>query len=207
MVFTNGSSSPKDNPSLPNNFYLVSVDGLEKTHDKIRTKGLYKKIWKNFSGRSDCFTSTTITKLNKDEIEDLVAEWSKTKIGGMIFYFATPIKGEKNDIFLNWEEKEEVIERLLELKRKYQDFLLLTKKMLDLLRQEEVEKWSRKCPVEWATVTYAADGSIKKPCVIGKKADCSKCGSWMAIFLESLMKFDRESFSFIKKSLSVAGNN
>jgi MoaA/NifB/PqqE/SkfB family radical SAM enzyme len=201
-VFTNGSFSEKNAPPLPNTVYLVSIDGTEKIHDKIRTKGLYKKVWKNFSNRPDCITSTTITKINKDEIEDLVAEWSKTKIIGMAIHFYTPIGG-RMDIWPDWKERDRIIDKLLFLKKKHGKFILLSRKMLNQLRQPEVMEWSKNCPATRVTVSYAADGSIKKPCMIGETADCLRCGCWLATFFESLTQYDLETYQITRKILSA----
>lgn len=201
-VVTNGSFSSTNAPSLPNTFYIVSLDGTEEIHDKIRAKGLYKTIWKNFSKRSDCFTNTTLTKINKDEIEELVKEWSKTKILGMTFDFATPL-GKNDNLWLSWKEREELIERLHQLKKKYKDFILLSEKMLNLLKEEEVKRWFRKCPIRWTSISYAAHGKVKKPCILGKYADCSRCGCHITPLIEGLLRFDLETWQMMNRILAA----
>jgi len=199
-VVTNGSFSKTNAPSLPNTLYIVSVDGTQRIHDQIRSPGLYRTIWKNFSHRSDCFLTTTITKTNKNELEKIVDEWSKTKILGITFDFATPTRKEDR-FWLNWQEREETIDQLLILKRKYRDFILLSKKMLQLLRRKSVLQWSKNCPIRWFSISYSADGSVKRPCILGKNADCSRCGCHIAPLIKALFLLDWETHSMIRRLL------
>jgi len=199
-IVTNGVFA-RDTPSLTNVLYVVSVDGTEEMHDQIRASGVYKKIWQNFSSRPDCFISTTITKANKDNLIDLVKAWAGTKILGMTFDIATPTTDE--DIYLSWEEREGVIAILRTLKEKYGGFILMSEKMLGLLRQEAVQSWSKACPIRWISVSYAANGIVKNPCVIGPQADCSRCGCHVAPFIEALRQADIDTWRLAIKLLGA----
>jgi MoaA/NifB/PqqE/SkfB family radical SAM enzyme len=203
-VVTNGAFSDQT-PPIPRTLYVVSVDGTKKIHDTIRKKGLYDMIWENFSSRSDCFISTTLTKINKNEIDPLVSEWANTSVLGLTFDFATPVIDQSaNNIWLDWIDRDIIIKRLFTLKREYGDFILLSDKMLHLLQYNEVLRWSKNCPIKWISLSYSADGKIKQPCIIGKDAECSRCGCHIAPYVEGLINFDLETWKIAKKLLRAS---
>jgi Fe-coproporphyrin III synthase len=201
-VVTNGSFSEKNAPPIKNTLYILSLDGTKKIHDQIRMPGLYRKIKQNFSNRADCFTSTTITRMNMGVIEDMIADWSDTKIVGMAFNFATPIKGNRN-IFTSWPEREEVIDKLIKLKTKYGDFILVSRRMLELFRHKEVVKWYLNCPLKWMSVSYTADGVVKTPCILGHNAICNMCGCHVAPILQASSEGDIETILILTKILAA----
>lgn len=189
-------------PKFKNTFFIVSLDGTEKIHDKIRKKGLYQQIKKNISNRHDVITNTTIFSFNKNEPEKLLQEWYKTKIRGMIFNFATPIRGLDKNIYLSDKERNRVINKLLKLKRKYKDFMFVSPAWLENLRQENVKKWYRNCLVRKYVYCFASDGKRKLPCVLGEKAICFSCGCHVPTILDSLKNFDPETIKVLYKMIS-----
>lgn len=198
-VVTNGTLSL---PKLKNTFYIVSLDGTQKIHDKIRQKNLYKKIKKQISKRNDVITNTTLSSLNKNEPEKLLKEWSKTKIVGMTFNFATPMRGVNEGLYLTEKERSRVINKLLRLKRKYKDFMLVSLTWLESLRLKNVKKWYKECPIKIFSVSFSSEGKKKHPCVLGKNAICSACGCHVPVILNSLKGFDFETIRILYKMIS-----
>lgn len=198
-VVTNGTFPL---PKLKNTFFVVSLDGTQKIHDQIRQKGLYQKIKEKINHRSDTITNTTLFAVNKDEPEKLLAEWCGTKIKGMTFNFATPMKGTNESLYLTEKERNQVIDNLSELKREYKDFMLVSRNLLEGLRPENVKKWYRNCPTRRFSISFSSEGKRKLPCVLGSKAICSSCGCHVPIVLESLKKLDLETIKILYRMVS-----
>lgn len=196
-VVTNGTFPI---PELSNTRFIVSLDGTESIHDLIRQRGLYVKIKEQIGNRNNIITNTTIFTMNKNEPEKLLREWSRTKIKGMTFNFATPMRG-SDCVYLNDSERNGVIDRLLHLKDEYGDFMLVSKKWLEDLRPEQVKKWHKKCPVKNFALSVASDGKKKIPCILGKNAICGACGCHVPVIIQNIKKFDLDTFRILAKML------
>lgn len=99
---------------------FVSIDGLQKTHDRLRGKS-FERIMKNIrsSSHTSLYINYTINAENKDELSDFCEfVHSIPQIKGTFFYFHTPYYG-YDELFLNKEVKSEVLTKLLELKTRY----------------------------------------------------------------------------------------
>ena len=189
MIVTNGSITL---PKWKNCTFNVSVDGTKKYYEEIRGKDTYDRMKKN-ANRSDVKVNIAcvLNKKNHHCLEDLLKEWSKTKVRGIHFDFYTPIKG-KVDLWLDWKERDEIIDRLLILRKRYGNFILNSRPILELMKSKNSKTLTRNCPIPKAAVCLSPTGTIKKPCVIGKHADCSRCGCIIAYFIESF--FVRKQF-------------
>jgi MoaA/NifB/PqqE/SkfB family radical SAM enzyme len=175
-------------------FYWVSLDGTEQIHDSIRGKGTYAKTRRNIldyiagpdnHGKpawKEIWISTTINALNYSTIEDLIEEW-RGKVNKMGFQFHTPfIKGDP--LWLPFGEKRnEVVDKLIALRRKYTDFVVNSEKQLSLMKGNwgGVGTTPVQCPT-WAILSLDHMGRIKQPCCIGSadskalKPICEECG-------------------------------
>ncbi|MCK5023873.1 MAG: radical SAM protein [Candidatus Aenigmarchaeota archaeon] len=186
-IVTNGSHKI---PNLKNSILILSLDGSKEIHDRIREKGLYDVVFERFSTRKGIITTTTLFRWNRNEPEKLLKDWSNTNIAGMTFNFVTPFTDSDNEFCLKWEERDRTIDRLLKLKREYKDFLLLSKQQLLSLKKKNVPKWSRDCIVKWFSICIASDGSLLRPCVLGKHAICSECGCHVPAMINSIYRLD-----------------
>ncbi len=186
MVITNGSI---ELPKLRNCVFYVSVDGTKKYFEKIRGKNVYDKIKKN-ADRDDVivYIACVLNKQNYDCIEDMLEEWKKTKVKGIVFDFYTPIKGIEENLWLNWKEKDKVIEKLIKLKKKYGSFIYNSTSLLKSMKSEKSSEITMKCVVPDAVICLNPMGKRKLPCVIGNKADCLRCGCVIPFFMDSLIK-------------------
>lgn len=201
-IITNGTTVP---PDVNNALFGLSVDGTQKVHDDIRMNGLYQKIWDNYSCRSKTFITTTLMNANKNEPEKLLKEWSNTSILGMAFNFATPFTNSDNTFWMPWSERDKVIDKLIQLKHEYGDFILMTRKQLELLRRENVEKWSKNCTMKWFSKSFYSNGKQKFPCILGECAICNRCGCHISTVPNSVFKLDFEVVSIFNRLFGAQG--
>jgi hypothetical protein len=176
-------------------FYWVSIDGTESIHDSIRGKGTYAKTRQNIldyvngppnrrkPAWKDIWITMTINSLNHSCIDGLIEEWNGVvnKIG---FQFHTPFS--MNDPL--WvpfgPERSRMVDKLIELKDKYPEFVINGQKQLELMKGN----WggSGTTPIEcpsWAILSLDHLGRTKLPCCIGSadtkngmKPICERCG-------------------------------
>jgi len=114
VLYTNGTF-----PIITDaNTVFVSLDGLKDTHNKIRGN-TYERIISNIikSPHKKLLVNYTINKKNEKEIEQFCYEISKIKkIKGIFFYFYTPSQG-IDDLYLELDERKNIIKRILKLKK------------------------------------------------------------------------------------------
>ncbi len=179
-VVTNGTLSL---PSWQDVEFHISVDGTEEFHDKVRGKGTYAKIKENLGNVGDGSMQIAIAcclhRNNVNCIEALLAEWSQIpNIRHILFDFFTPIKGVKEDLWLTFEERDRVLQKLMILKReKYGSFIggpPMTFKLM--MHENKGRAVGKNCVFVKHGLALDCQGNPKKPCVIGAKADCDRCG-------------------------------
>ncbi len=191
-VVTNGTFPLKRYDGLY--FYWVSLDGTEKVHDNIRGKGSYAKTKENImeyisgpprKGKpayKDIWLTMTINSVNHHTVEDLTEEWRGTvnKIG---FQFHTPfVKGDPLT-FPFGEERNRVVDKIIELKGKYPDYVINSVKQISLMKGNwgGIGTTPVQCP-SWAILSLDHMGRLKQPCCIGSadskslKPLCEDCG-------------------------------
>lgn len=198
MVVTNGTIPL---PKWRNCVFNVSVDGTKEYYEKIRGKN-YDKVKEN-ANRKDVHVNIAcvLNKKNIFCIEDLIKEWRDTNIRGINFDFYTPIKGVKDDLWLDWEQRDKAILKLLKLKKIYRDFILNSEQVLKLMKSENSKKITTNCILSKATFCMDPMGNRKFPCVIGEKADCSRCGCIVPFSIESVVNRKNIKSFFIAKKL------
>jgi len=175
-------------------FYWISLDGTEKAHDAIRGEGSYAKTKNNIleyikgpprNGKpawKDIWITMTINSLNYQTVTNLVEEW-KDKINKIGFQFHTPFI--KNDpLWLPFgETRNEVVDRIISLKKKYPNYVVNTEKQISLMKGNwgGIGTIPIQCP-SWAILSLDHKGRIKQPCCIGSsdakglKPICEQCG-------------------------------
>jgi MoaA/NifB/PqqE/SkfB family radical SAM enzyme len=175
-------------------FYWVSMDGTEEVHDKIRGNGAYAKTKKNImdyidgpprNGKpawKDIWLSMTINSQNYMTVEDLVDEWHG-KVNKMGLQFHTPFAKSDPLMLPFGENRNQVVDRIVELKKKYPDFIVNPVKQLLLMKGSwgGVGTTPVNCPT-WAILSLDHMGRVKQPCCIGSgdaksiKPICEECG-------------------------------
>lgn len=185
IVVSNGSLSLPDWPDV---YFHISLDGTREVHEKIRnSKGLYDKIKVNVNRPElDVTMVYCISNSNKHCIEEVVEEWYKeTAVKGFIFDFYTPIAGLNDKLWLNFNERDKVIDRLIRLKEKYQDFIAIPARVFELMKADKMSAIVNNCPFRKKGFALDPLGKAKRPCMLGAGADCSRCGCVVPFYLTS----------------------
>lgn len=191
-VVTNGTYPLKRFENLY--FYWISLDGTETVHNSIRGNGSYSKTKQNILDYTkgpdrhgkpawkDIWITMTINSLNYNTITDLVEEWMGTvnKIG---FQFHTPFIKEDPLWIPFGEKRSSMVDDIIELRRKYPDFVINSEKQLTLMKGNwgGVGTTPIQCP-SWAILSLDHMGRVKQPCCIGSvnnkglKPICEQCG-------------------------------
>lgn len=184
-VVSNGTKSlPYFNDQIA---YWISIDGPEKVHDFIRGQ-TYRQIKENVKsftkqyGQKKIWIATTINSLNYKYVEDIVKEWSDIAYE-IAFQFHTPFS--MNDpLWLPYgEERNQVIDKIIEMKKEYDGFISNMPKQLNMMKGSwgGVGTTPVKCPT-WVILALDHMGRVKKPCCIGSgnedsiKPICERCG-------------------------------
>lgn len=186
-VTTNGSLALPDWKDVS---WYISVDGSRHTHESMRNMpGLYDTIERTI-GQSDGLKITIaycITSQNCSEVFSSLEEWSgNPKVRNMVFSFFTPVTGVDDSLWLGWEEKDRLLELLIESKKVYGDFVVNTGRALRLMKSDRARSVTDRCPFAEKSFALGPDGVTKKPCMLGPKADCRRCGCVVPFYLKSL---------------------
>jgi len=176
VVFTNGTIAL---PSWRDVTFSVSVHGTEDLYYRMTgaKAGAYDRVKRN-ADRPDLnvVIAFCVTRLNYRCIEEMLEEWSQTFVKGIVFEFYTPMKGEGNQLWLEWEQRDKIIDRLLDLKKTYGGFIRVSDRIYRLMRSDRAPGITRNCPFPRIGFSFDPMGNPKSPCQLGPMADCSRCG-------------------------------
>jgi len=182
VVFTNGTI---ELPHWPDVTFSVSVHGTEDYYYRMSgaTRGVYQRIKKNV-GRDDLnvIIAFCVTRLNYECIEEMLEEWSQTSIKGIAFEFYTPMKGEGDELWLDWHERDRIIDQLQSLRKTYGDFIWVSDRLYRLMKSDISYKITQNCPFSKIGFAFDPMGIQKVPCQLGPMADCSRCGCILPFF-------------------------
>ena len=176
IIFTNGTM---ELPSWPDCKFVVSVPGTKVPYQELTgADGKTYDLVKDHANRQDLdvIVSFCITRKND------------TKIRGVFFEFHTPRMGESKELWLDWPERDYVLDTLLALKKIYGDFIYNTFQMLELMESQPLQKILSDCPFDYVGLSLDPLGHIKLPCALGVEADCKRCGCILPIFSSILYK-------------------
>jgi sulfatase maturation enzyme AslB (radical SAM superfamily) len=184
LIVTNGTIPLPDWPDV---YFHLSVDGNEEAHETMRRqKGLYQLMKKNCSRKELHVTAAMcVTSINVDTIEEVLEDWrTTTHLKGFMFDFYTPIEGLDDNLFIGWERRDAVLDRLIELKRtKYGDFIAMPERVLELMKSYNSKKVTDNCIFEKKGYSLTSTGEMKEKCMLGPKADCDRCGCVVPYYL------------------------
>ncbi|MFX1236640.1 MAG: radical SAM protein [Promethearchaeota archaeon] len=175
--------------------YWVSLDGCEKTHNSIRGANIFQKVMNNIENDKRVLISMTINSFNYKEILETIKIAHDANVSGFFFLFYT---GYDNDILLLKGEKlKKVSKSILKAMRDYGDFILISKKMLELFITKEFVK---SCVFKKQKVVSYYPNGQKKFCVMGNSPLlCKNCGCIVPVASYALSKLDSETIDKIKK--------
>lgn len=183
LIVTNGTIPLPDWPDI---YYHLSIDGNEEAHEAMRRqKGIYQEMKKNCSRENLHVTGAMcVTSINVDTIEEVLEDWHTTHLKGMMFDFYTPIEGLDDNLWIGWERRDAVLDRLCELKKdKYGDFIATPDRVLELMKSHNSKKVTDRCIFERKGYSLTTMGDLKEKCMLGPKADCDRCGCVVPFYL------------------------
>lgn len=170
--------------------WYISVDGCRDKHDEMRnTPGLFELIKRNIANSSGqkITIAFCITEQNHEDISVALEEWYlNPKVQHIVFSFFTPIKGLDDKLWLGGEAKDKTLSVLIQHKKKYGDFIVNTERSLRFMKSDKCRSVTDNCPFAEKSFAYAANGTLKRPCMLGEKADCTRCGCVVPFYLKSL---------------------
>ena len=197
MVVTNGTIRIPDWPHVN---FKVSVDGVEARHDRLRGAKTYQRIKRMIRDAAErglrIGIATVLTRENEGELEQFVEEWKDEPINsGIIFEFYTYMHGqpEADKLWLNYEGRDRVIDRILAIKAKYPNLVECTTHALELLRSENCRTVTDNCLAASKMASWDVSGNRKEKCILGPKADCDRCGCAVPFWLHSFEDMDSET--------------
>ena len=121
------------------------------------------------------------------DIPEVLNEWYlNPNVQHIVFSFFTPVAGLDDELWLGGKEKDTTLEILIRNKRIYGDFIINTERSLNFMKSDKCRSVTDKCPFAEKSFAYAANGKLKKPCMLGEKADCTRCGCVVPFYLKSL---------------------
>jgi Fe-coproporphyrin III synthase len=186
-VVTNGTIPL---PNWPDVHFYISIDGDEETHEAIRKKkGIYKRAMRNIAEHPELEVTIAycITAENKHCIEQAVIDWAAAGASRMTFDFYTPIETISEPLFVSLEERDRILDDLLELKRIYGDFFVLPERVFRLMKSDTCKQVTDHCLFSEKSFAFGPTGASKEKCMMGPKADCDRCGCVVPFYLAGLV--------------------
>lgn len=182
VIFTNGTHALPDWPECK---FVVSVPGNGATYGDLTggNETGYAMV-KEHASRPDLnvVVAYCITRPNAASIANFLAEWRETRIKGVYFEFYTPPKNNDGGLWLDWTERDRIIDMLLRLKKSYGDFIYNKSLELKLMKTASLKTIVASCRADKLELSLDPRGTPKSPCQLGPDADCSRCGCALAIW-------------------------
>ncbi|MFX1458011.1 MAG: radical SAM protein [Promethearchaeota archaeon] len=175
--------------------YWVSLDGGEKMHNSIRGANIFHKVIENIENDKRVLISTTITALNYKEVGSVVKIAYETGVSGIFFLIYTGYP--YDPLLVKGERLKSVAGSILKVLRDYGDFILISKKMLELYITKEFVPY---CIFKRGGVKSYYPNGQRKFCVMGNSPLlCENCGCIVPVASYALSKFDSETIDKIKR--------
>src|SRR5690348_6775400 len=164
-------------PDWPNCTWVISIDGTEEAFARMRAPGIYQKIKQNVISHPELNIqiSCVLTSITKDCVEDLVKEWGPIARGGIIFDFFTPVTGLDEALWLDWPERDRLIDQILRLKKKYPGTINMLDSTLELMKSGKAKKVTDNCEFRLKAFAFGPTGEDKGKCMMGDKIGRASC--------------------------------
>ncbi len=168
---------PAEWAALPHMNVVVSIDGLQPDHDLRRKPATYERILKNIAGQNITIHSTITGQLMKKPgyLNEFLQFWTpRPEIRKVWFSLFTPQIGDDMPEILTSDERAQVMNELLELRKRYPKLDMPE----GLIRQIASPPHNpSECVFALTTQTISADLKTKiTPCQFGGNPDCEQCG-------------------------------
>ena len=175
--------------------YWVSLDGREETHNAIRGAEIFHKVTENIRNDKRVLISTTLTAMNYNEIEDVVKIAHDLGVSGLFFLMYTGYTGDP--LLLKGKILRKTVKNILKAMKDYGDFILISKKMLELYVTKAHVKT---CMMRSGTVRCYYPNGQRKFCVMGNSPKlCANCGCIVPVGSHALSSLDVETIEKLKK--------
>lgn len=149
----------------------VSLDGPQEIHDQVRGEGVFKQMMDNLEliDHPNIFSNMVVTRTNLPYLRDTVEVVDESgNIRGIMLNFLTP---PPHSLSLDKEQKENVVEMALQMKREGLPVLNTDRALKDML----VEDFEGLCPT-WISAFVMPDGTRLYGCPLRGEVSCSECG-------------------------------
>lgn len=153
----------------------VSVDGYKEFHDSIRGEGTFEKLDRNIrlSKHPNISIAMAVNRLNRASVADTIRYAKKNPhIQSIAFNLHTPLP-ETKELMLSWQERCEVIDEIMEFKRKGYP-IMNTRSGLKVMKTRGFKK---EC---WVANYILVDGTRLDRCPGSLFHVCSECGFCMS---------------------------
>ncbi len=179
--------------------WTISLDGPEEVNDEIRGNGCFNRVIRNLNDLPDDFTgdlqcNCCITKTNEDCFEELIDVLRKdTPIRGILFTFYVPTKNDTSEFAWNsLVERDFAVKKIITLKKKYHNYILNNKNVLELMLSQNALEITRDCPLlDCYLPLYLGNDGFETPyCCYGNDVNCDLCGSWGPFHMEMTMRLN-----------------
>jgi MoaA/NifB/PqqE/SkfB family radical SAM enzyme len=172
---------------IKNLHVAVSIDGLQPDHDRRRTPATYERILKNIEGHSIIVHCTITHQMTgrPGYFEEFLSFWSsQPAVKTLWFSLFTPQVGAQDEEILSPQEREEVLNELATLRRRYPK-VYLPKKVIQGFRHPPQSP--DECMFARTTLSLTADLKNRiTPCQFGGTPDCSQCGCMASAGLKAV---------------------
>ena len=168
---------PKEWASWPHFTTVVSIDGLQPEHDVRRKPATYERILKSIEGGKITVHCTITGQMMKRPgyLAEFLDFWTpRPEIHKVWFSLFTPQIGDEMPEILTLDERRQVMQELLELRKKYPK-LDMPEGMIKEIATPPASP--EDCIFARTTTTISADLTTRvTPCQFGGNPDCSQCG-------------------------------
>ncbi len=189
VLFTNGT---RKLAGLNPDAIWISIDGTEKSHDRLRGKGNYQKVLTTLNNypEKNTYSMTTLSQLNAADIEAICRELSATSLKGLIFNFMYPYRDIKQEV-LSKSERIACARRILQLKSRYPK-IVSSDSYLRAVGQPD------KLCHPWILLLVTADGRITHGCTVEamEERNCDVCDMMCGLEATLGIELDRGSVHF-----------
>jgi MoaA/NifB/PqqE/SkfB family radical SAM enzyme len=166
---------------------VVSIDGLQPEHDARRSPATYDRILKNIAGHCVIVHCTVTGQMMQQpgSLDEFLAFWCpRPDVKKVWVSLFTPQRGVHSPECLTRGERDQAIEDLLRLRRKFSKLDMGEGTIREFAHPPQSPQ---QCVFARTTLNISADLQTKiSPCQFGGDPDCSRCGCLASIGLAAV---------------------
>ena len=186
-IVTNGTYGI---PRAPGCLVTVSLDGPRELNDAIRGEGVFYKVRDSIFARDSgdgtvVMLQMSITRENEAGLEAFVEEVRDWPVAGIAFTFYVPTRNDASgQVWVDLRDRDPVVRRLIELKRKYPDRIKANVGALELMLSDVALNYTgpngEQCMMKETLPLYMGEGGKfeRTFCCYGNDVDCTRCGAY-----------------------------